>query len=57
MIGKVIRARPQYIKFEYFNNLKQKIVDTNNELFFNQGRSALRTTIYFYQNRYLLVLL
>jgi len=42
MIGKVIRARPQYIKFEYFNNLKQKIVDTNNELFFNQGRSALK---------------
>ena len=42
MTGKIIRAKPRYIKHDYFKESDKNIAIEESELFFNLGRSALK---------------
>jgi len=48
MTGKIIRAKPRYIKQDYFRKIDEENLVDENELFFNLGRAGLKLLLLSY---------
>ncbi len=51
LTGKIIRARPKYLKLEHFDEVNNSLINNEKEFFFNSGRAGLLFLLKLLQNK------